>query len=915
MKGQDLPIHEIREPLLASLKKQPRLILTAPTGSGKSTQVPQMLLDGGLLGAGQVVILQPRRLPTRMLAAWVAQARGVKLGDEVGYQIRFDNITSEKTRIRYVTEGVLLRQMLSDPQLRGISALIFDEFHERHLYGDITLARALQIQETTRPDLKIIVMSATLDVAAVKNYLAPCEILSSEGRTFPVTIDYLPKSAESIAPKIWETAVRELQRLVKQFPEGDALIFMPGAYEISHTVQEARAMLGRDFVVFPLHGELPNHEQDAAVAPLKGRTSFQLVHSEKDKLEACPTLRKVVVATNVAETSLTIEGVRIVIDSGLARIARYDPHRGINTLLIEKISRASADQRAGRAGRTAAGHCLRLWTQREHESRAVQELPEIKRLDLSEVVLTLKASGVEDIYNFRWLEPPDRKSLEQAEMLLRDLGAISDLGSARAPRADSRASRDSSGGMTDEVSVTAREARALPTLITELGRQMLAFPLHPRYSRMLLAAQELGCVRAAALIAALTQGRDLLLRNQGRAVQEAREELLGEGAASDFFILMRAWRYAKQNHYDVARCKRLGIHAQSARQVEPLFEQFLDIAKREQLDISEKPVTNEAVQRCVLAGFSDHTARRLDAGTLRCEMVHGRRGTLARESAVKSPLFVAAEVREVQSGLGKEKELNVILSLATEIKEEWLREMFPYDFTETTEVMYDSAQRRVGAGRLKKFRDLILEVKRSDDVPLDAAAEILAQEVAKGNLTLTNWNESAEQWIVRANRLREWMPELNLPAFGENERMEILRRICHGAVSYKEIKDRDVMRALKEWLPPQQRSGVEKFAPDRIELYSAQAGTPMPPNRNKPRSVKVIYSPDKPPMISARIQDLFGVTEGFFVANRRVPVVIQILAPNNRPVQVTQNLATFWRETYPKLKQELQRKYPKHEWR
>jgi ATP-dependent helicase HrpB len=287
-------------------------------------------------------------------------------------------------------------------------------------------------------------------------------------------------------------------------------------------------------------------------------------------------------------------------------------------------------------------------------------------------------------------------------------------------------------------------------------------------------------------------------------------------------------------------------------------------------------------------------------------MVHGRRGSLARESAVKSPLLVAAEVREVQSGMGKEKELNVVLSLATEIKEEWLREIFPSDFSETTEVMYDAAQRRVGAGRVKKFRDLVLEVKRSDDVPLEAAANILAEEVAKGNLTLPNWNESVEQWILRVNRLREWMPELELPAIGDSERMEMLRRICHGAVSYKEIKDRDVMRAVKSSLSPQQQQQVETFAPERVEL---------PNSKGKPRSAKVTYFSDKPPMIAARIQDLFGVAEGFFAANRRVPIVIQILAPNNRPVQVTQNLAAFWREQYPKLKQELQRKYPKHEWR
>jgi ATP-dependent helicase HrpB len=324
MSVRPLPISELREPLLSALAKQRRLILTAPTGSGKSTQVPQMLLDGGLLGVGQVVTLQPRRLPARMLAAWVAKDRGVKLGEEVGYQIRLDDVTSRATRIRYVTEGVLLRQMLSDERLHGVSAIIFDEFHERHLYGDITLARALQIQETVRPDLIIVVMSATLDVGPLRKYLEPCGLLSSQGRTFPVEIDYLPKPVGDWP--IWEAAVKELERLVAEH-DGDALVFMPGGYEISRTVQATQDALGSQFIVLPLHGDLPTNDQDAAVA-------------QYDR-------RKIVVSTNVAETSLTIDGVRIVIDSGLARIPRYDPYRGINTLLVEKISRASADQRAG----------------------------------------------------------------------------------------------------------------------------------------------------------------------------------------------------------------------------------------------------------------------------------------------------------------------------------------------------------------------------------------------------------------------------------------------------------------------------------------------------------------------------------------------------------------------------------------
>ena len=400
-----LPIYEIEPALVAALRETRRLIVSAPTGSGKSTQVPQMLLDHGLLGTGQVVILQPRRLATRLLATRVARERNAELGGEVGYQIRFENVTSAATRIRFVTEGLLLRQMVQDPRLPGVSALIFDEFHERHLYGDITLGRALDLQEGGRPDLKVLVMSATLEVSRLEEYLKPCRVIESQGRTFPVEIEFAAKPAYLDRRPVWEQAAGAFREFVGSGGEGDVLVFMPGGFEISQTIEAIRACEeARGFILLPLHGELPPRDQDAAVA-----------RYEK---------RKVVVATNVAETSLTIDGIRCVIDSGLARIPRYDPYRGINTLLIEKISRAAADQRAGRAGRTTPGICLRLWSQEEHGHRPQQEVPEVKRLDLAEVVLALKAAGVEDLRKFRWLEPPDEQALAHAEELLADLGAL-----------------------------------------------------------------------------------------------------------------------------------------------------------------------------------------------------------------------------------------------------------------------------------------------------------------------------------------------------------------------------------------------------------------------------------------------------------------------------------------------------------
>ena len=847
-RGQ-LPIFEIERALVSEATHCNRLVITAPTGSGKSTQVPQMLLDHRLLGdaGGQVIILQPRRLPTRMLAARVAKERGVRLGDEVGHQIRFDDVSSARTRIKYETEGILLRQMLGNPRLDGVSAIIFDEFHERHLYGDITLARALDLQEKLRPDLKLIVMSATLDVGPLEKYLSPCSVLASQGRTYSVQVDYLAQATGGGETPPWELAAQAFDQAIGEGAEGDVLVFMPGASEIGRTVQAiGQSSRSRGFIVLPLHGELAVADQDAAVARYDQR--------------------KVVVATNVAESSLTIDGIRVVIDSGLARIPRFDPYRGINTLLVENISRASADQRAGRAGRTAPGRCIRLWSEQEHRGRAPQEVPEVCRLDLAEVVLTLKAGGVEDVRAFRWFDAPEPRTLDRAEVLLRDLGAL-----------------DAKTGS-----------------VTELGRRMLAFPVHPRYSRMLLAANEFGCVRSVALIASLTQGRNMLLRRQGGEVRGDRDDLLGDESESDFFILMRAWSYAEKNGFDINKCRRLGLHAQSARQVRPLFDYFLGIARGQGLRIEDSAASNEAIQQCVLTGFSDQLARRMDKGTLRCAVVHGRKGTLARESVVQgSPLFVAAEIREIE---GRDRELNVLLSLCTAVEPEWLKKLFPDDFSERRSVEWDAETRRVLGRRETLFRDLVLESRPLDQPPADEAAAMLAEEVIKGTLVLKQWDQAVEQWILRVNRLAGWCPDLRLPTITDDGRQAMIQQVCLGGVSYKDIKDKDVWPVVKSWLTHAQQAMVEKYVPERIELSNG-------------RRAKIAYAVDRDPSIAVKIQDLYDVVDTPRIAMGRVRLVVQILGPNQRPVQVTQDLANFWKEHYPRVKQELKRKYPKHEWR
>jgi ATP-dependent helicase HrpB len=847
MPNRELPIYELEPSIIASLRSSGRVIVQAPTGSGKSTQIPQMLLRHGFLDRGQVVVMQPRRLAARMLARRVAQEVGTELGAVVGYQIRLESRVSEQTRIRFVTEGILLRQMTFDPGLRSVSALIFDEFHERHLYGDISLARALEIQRHGRPDLRIAVMSATLDSGALRGYLAPCDVLVSQGRTFPVRIEYLAKPANFDADPVWDVAARECERVAGQ-TGGDLLVFMPGAYEIGRTIQAIQGVRAlRGFAALPLHGELPPEAQDRAVARAGGR--------------------KIIVSTNVAETSLTIDGVTAVVDSGLARTARFDPERGINTLLVEKISAASADQRAGRAGRTAPGVCVRLWTLREHGQRPAHEAPEVKRLELSEVVLALKASGIVDIAGFDWFEKPETRGIERAEALLADLGALAGPGGP----------------------------------ITEVGRRMLRFPVHPRYARMFLAAQERGCVRPVAMMAALTQGRNFLLRGVPRQVDQAREEALGEEHESDFFLLMRAWRYAERGGFSVEACRRLGIHAQAARQVGPLFGQFLEIASAEGLDVAERRVDGTEVRKCVLAGFPDHLARRLDASTLRCDLIHGRRGLLARESAIaKSPLLVAAEITEVG---GRGGEVSVLLNIATAVEESWLAELFPGELADTREVAYDAAAKRVVARRERRFRDLVLESKSgSDDVPPDEAAALLAREVIAGRITIDAWDESVEQWIIRVNRLAEWFPEYEVNPVTPPDRVTLVEQVCYGETSARGVKGREVMPVLRDWLTSEQLAAMEEAVPERLTMANG-------------RRSRLTYSNEGPPVLSARIQELYGIEGRFSLGRGRVPVKIEVLAPNQRPLQVTEDLASFWREIYPRIKPELSRRYPRHEWR
>jgi len=849
--GVSLPVFEIESALRAAVAvpERARVLLKAPTGSGKSTAVPGMLADAGV--RGRILVIEPRRMAARLLAGWVAKLRGTSLGAGVGYSVRFDSRYGRDTQIVYLTDGVFQRWLQEDPALEGVGAVIFDEFHERRLAVDVALARCLDLQDGARPDLKVIVMSATLETAGLADYLAPVSLLEAGGRTFPVEQLWRPERAPQHDRRggppretpVWERMAAVAREAAEMPDAGNLLLFLPGTHEIRRTIEQIEgASWSRGWDVFPLYSSLPPAAQEAAIAP--------------------GPRPKIIVATNVAETSLTIDGVRTVIDAGLARIASFDPRRGIDTLHIRKISRAAAEQRAGRAGRTAPGRCFRLWNEAEHVRREAFEAAEVRRVDLAECVLLLKAAGVSEIRDFRWLDAPLEESLQRAERLLHDLGAL-----------------DLHGGLTDE------------------GRKMAALPLEPRFSRLMLAGMEHGCVAETAFIAAAVQGEGIFSNRPGGV---GRKDFIFADDGSDFAGEWRAFESAEAMKFDPQRCGQLGIMGRGAREVAQGFDRLEAIARRAGWDW--QPVDfnarREQVAKAMLAAFSDRLGIRLGQGTLACKVVGGRKGKLDDGSCARhAPAFVAAEITEVEA-----REVIVHLRRATGIDPEWLKELFPEDFQLVDGAAWDDVRRRVVARKETRFRDLVIEsIERDQGVNLDAAAEILAERVLSGELILKNWDASVEQWTARLAGLGQWMPELELPGWGEDDRIAAVAQICHGAVAYKDIKEANVWPVLREWLSGPQRAALDTYAPERINLANGH-------------SAKITYEAGKDPWIAVRVQHLFGVWETPVIAAGRVPLLVHILSPNQRPWQMTKDLRNFWANGYPQMKKEVAGRYPRHPW-
>jgi ATP-dependent helicase HrpB len=838
------------------------VVIEAPPGAGKTTRVPPALHAAGLAGAGEVVVLEPRRLAARLAARRVAEELGERPGETVGWQVRFEEVAGPRTRIRYVTEGLLTRRLLAEPSLPGVGAVVLDEFHERHLQGDLALALLRRLQRTCRPDLRLVAMSATLDAAPVARYLgAPS--LRSEGRRFEVAVEYL--SAEDAArqgARLEDEVARAVKRLHRDGAVGDVLVFLPGAAEIRRARDALAAFAGSAGVdVLPLHGDLPPDEQDRAVRP--GRR------------------RKVILSTNVAETSVTIEGVVAVVDSGLARVASHSPWSGLPTLEVRKISRASAAQRAGRAGRTAPGRALRLYTRHDHDARPEFDVPEVLREDLSETLLALSAFGAD---GFEWFEAPPPAALDAARTLLARLGAL--------------------------------DARSAPTAI---GQSMLRVPGHPRQARLLVEAAARGAADEGALLAALLGERDLRDR---RALEGA---ALPPTGPSDLLELAHVFEEAARARFDPDRLRRMGVNAGAAQAVERARRQLARVARglpratgrsapaeREAVHPERRAAATaaarsrrveDALVAATLAAYPDRVARRRAPGTEEIVLAGGGSARLDPASVVReAPLLVAVDAEERKGDRRPgARGAEVRVRIASAVTQELLLDLFPDALRYDEAVAWNAGAERVDASERLLYDDLVLEETRAPRADPERVAALLAEQaLARGPRAFAE-EGALDRLVARIAFAAGHAPDAGLVALGEAELAAALRDLCAGRRSFAELREADLPGALLDRQGPRARAALDKLAPERVTLPGG-------------RTARIHYEAGKPPWVQSRLQDFFGMAAGPTVAGGRVALVLHLLAPNQRAVQVTTDLAGFWDRHYPSIRRELMRRYPRHSW-
>lgn len=762
----------------------------------------------------------------------MAEERGEPLGETVGYQIRFEERAGPRTRVRFVTEGVLGRRLLAEPDLPRVGAVVLDEFHERHLQGDLALALLRQLQQRGHP-LKLVVMSATLQTSPLQAFLGDCPVLSSEGRTYPVDVEYL-QAADS---RPLETLVlAALKRLVPTLPEGDVLVFLPGAAEIRRAQSSCAEFAGRHgFSVLPLHGDLPAADQDRAVRPGPGR--------------------KLILSTNVAESSVTIPGVAAIIDSGLARIPVHSPWSGLATVQAVRISQAACVQRAGRAGRTRAGRALRLYTRGDFEARAAHETPEIARSDLSETVLALAASGVADRRHFPFFEAPPSAALEAAERLLADVGAL-----------------DAEGRLT------------------AVGGRMLTFPLHPRLARLVVEGERRGVGRAAASAAAVLGERDLRRSVRTRLDGTASRAAVTSARSDVVERLADIETHGTAAHAGLDPAALAAVQ-RARRQLERLVDARVPPPRTQ----TER---EDALLLSVLAGFPDRVARRRRPHGPELLLSGGGSATLDEASAVREPALLVALDAEVRSGpRGPETRVRI----ASEVQEEWLLELFPGRLRDRAALVWNAAQARVEQVSQLLYGELVLDESRKPAAPSPEVSRVLAEELRRGALVGLLDEQALDSWAARLTLLAEAYPEAGLSLPVPDPRQDLAEALAEGRSSLADVDAAVAMSALEAALPPAARALLRRALPVSVTLPSG-------------RTLTVHYPRGAPAYVASRLQDFFGMKQGPRICDGRVPLVLHLLAPNQRPVQVTTDLAGFWERHYPALRRELGRRYPRHAW-
>jgi ATP-dependent helicase HrpB len=785
-----LPIDPLVPEIVQHLRRERNLVLEAPPGAGKTTRVPPALLD---LDGREVLVLEPRRLAARLAARFVAAERHEPVGETFGYQVRFEDVSSPRTRLRFLTEGVLTRRLLSDPTLAGVGTVVLDEFHERHLDGDLALALLRRLQLDRRRDLRLLAMSATLDAAPVAAYLGEARVLRAEGRQHPLEVEYTPHSAAPLE----EQVAAALERLPAARDGAHMLVFLPGAAEIRRAATACAPLARRrGWTVLPLHGDQPPDEQDRAIAPC--------------------AQTKIILSTNVAESSITIEGVDTVVDSGLARVAAHSAWSGLPTLRVARVSQASANQRAGRAGRTGPGRAIRLYPLEDFVRRPAHDLPEILRADLAPAALLLHAMGSQGLAALDWLDAPPEDSIRHAEELLRQLGAKG-----------------------------------------EVGRRMARYPLHPRLSRLMVEAERRGVAEDGCTVAALLSAGERLPARPGHATR------------SDLLVLLES-PWEPRTAQVVRQVRRMANPPRQARRDE------------------------DALLLSALAAFPDRVARRRQGGDL--QMAGGGPAQLAPSSTVSEAEFlIAVEAEDRQDRQAP------LVRIASAIQPEWLLDLFPNRVTAVSEVVWNRAAERVESVDALMFGQIAIQQSRGAPDPNSAAALLAekALEAAGASLARFGDAEETEAWLGRV-RFAAAHAAVAVPHVSD-----ALRALAQGLKSFAELeaaaRDGGLVRALERVLDASSRRLLDAVAPEKIRLPGG-------------RHVRVHYDAGQPPWIASRLQDFFGMRQTPTVARGAVPLVVRLLAPNQRPVQTTTDLAGFWQRLYPQVRRELSRRYPKHLW-